>query len=483
MQSRSDLELAWLSTDDNGVAGSGEGAEERGNDGDGDASMGDGAAAGGHESASPYSSLPPLHRLAPGSDKSEQKVEGEESAIEGGSEDIDFVTTKTTIIVTLDRFSPATGEAKWLKSGEVDEWLATLSGSSPAAVAAVAATSSASAAAATMQHAWTGKIRVLDPDPPPTMQDVYAEWSSRSFLGSGRDRRRFIQEYLQTSRGQIEILCRLVRGERASSSSSTNASGAASPSLASYATAGAGGAGAGPLAAAARKTSFSSHQTHLSLAVLALFGLAEEYAGKLGEGADGSGGGAVKKEEETKAGSGEASAKAKGKAKARSGSRGREDEDFEKRIDALLMSMPQNLIWRALDGMVSTSTASRRARIFSLTRRISLSLTSAKKSSKRLNERRPKPSESKQRRRWRRARPSRHHGAAASCVRPQPRHRRRCLRRQRRSQPRLRLQPARPRQRPFRTTKASQVLLLLLLLSKLVELVRVARKPRTMSRL
>lgn len=354
MQSRSDLELAWSSTDDNGVAGSGEGAEERGNDGDGDASMGDGAAAGGHESASPYSSLPPLHRLTPDSDETKQKVEGEENAVEGGSEDVDFVTTKTTIIVTLDRFSPATGE--WLKSGEVDEWLATLSGSSPAAVAAVAATSSASAAAAaTTQHAWTGKIRVLDPDPPPTMQDVYAEWSSRSFLGSGRDRRRFIQEYLQTSRGQIEILCRLVRGERASSSSSTNASGAASPSLASYATAGAGGAGAGPLAAAARKTSFSSHQTHLSLAVLALFGLAEEYAGKLGEGAGGSSGGAVKKEEETKGGGGEASAKLKGKGKARSGSRGREDEDFEKRIDALLMSMPQNLIWRALDGMVSSA--------------------------------------------------------------------------------------------------------------------------------
>lgn len=325
MQSRSDLELAWA-TDT-------EAASKTLDDGDQDAVMQSEGQAETDPSAS-YCSLPPLHRMAASGDggdrrdgatekiKSEANAEDANKDSGGDGGNADFITCTTTLIIHLDRFS-AQPEAKWIKTGDVDEWMYAIAGFAPAA---------ASSTSADGVHAWSSKLHVLDPDPPPTMQDVFSDWSSRSVLGTGRDRRRFISEYLQTPRGQIEILCRLVRGER--SAPATNWGLAT------------GESGTSELAKAAKRSKFSSHQTHLSLAVLALFGLAEEYAGRIGE----------TTKEEPEIIESESQSKKQGKGKARSTSQAASSsgsDEFSQRIDGLLMSMPPNLISRALDGMVS----------------------------------------------------------------------------------------------------------------------------------
>lgn len=132
---------------------------------------------------------------------------------------------------------------------------------------------------------------------PPTMQNVLETWSGTSFLGSGKDRRRFIADYLSDARGLLEILCRLVRGER-SSTVNTSQLGA-------------------PLAEATAKTPFASHQTHLSLSVLALFGIATDFAERAGI----------------------------------------ENAELDARVGDILMSIPQHLTFKALDGLVRATPA------------------------------------------------------------------------------------------------------------------------------
>lgn len=228
----------------------------------------------------PYDTLPPLFRLARnGSGAGESSV--------STSLDASALPQELVINVYLDKLAPLL-EAKWLKTGDVEDWLSALPGFAHSRLS---------------DQSWHQKIHVDDPDPPPTIFDVFADWSTKSFLGTGRDRRRFVLDCLSDSKGQVEILCRLARGERASTVSSKELAVA-------------GGSGKrNPLAEAAKMTSFTSHQTHLSLAVFALFGLAEEYAGEAG----------VSK------------------------------ENFDGRISEVLMGLPQNLVFKALDGLVSSS--------------------------------------------------------------------------------------------------------------------------------
>lgn len=210
--------------------------------------------------------------------------------------------TVTVLMTSSSQFA----EAKWLKTGDVEDWLSTLPGFASRA----------------QDQAWRGKIHVVDPDPPPTIQDVFSDWAVKSFMGSGKDRRRFIADHLQTAQGQMEIFCRLVRGERASSVALREL-----------------GSG-NPLAEAAGKTAFASHQTHLSLAVMALFGVAEEYARAAGDTASVST--EVKVEGEGEAGNGKSTATS-----------ATAPTPFEAKISEILMSMPQNLLFKALDGLVS----------------------------------------------------------------------------------------------------------------------------------
>ncbi|PWN24258.1 hypothetical protein BCV69DRAFT_280148 [Microstroma glucosiphilum] len=224
----------------------------------------------------PYNTLPPLFRLA-------QSSSGVDGSTVSDSLDASAPPQELVINVYLDKLAPLS-EAKWLKTGDVEDWLSALPGFAHSRLS---------------DQSWHQKIHVDDPDPPPTIFDVFADWGTKSFLGTGRDRRRFVLDCLSDSKGQVEILCRLVRGERASTVSSKELAVA-------------GGSGKrNPLAEAAKMTSFTSHQTHLSLAVMAMFGLTAEYAEAAGE----------------------------------------KQESFDGRISEILMGLPQNLVFKALDGL------------------------------------------------------------------------------------------------------------------------------------
>ncbi|PWN52495.1 hypothetical protein IE53DRAFT_409391 [Violaceomyces palustris] len=220
----------------------------------------------------PYVELPPLFRLLPNHDGPEE--EGKVYAGQGSEEML--------IVVDLDKQSTM-AEAKWLRNGDIDDWLSALQGYGQRP----------------HEQIWHGKLEVVDPDPPPTIHTVLETWSVKSFLGSCRERRRFIADTFMDGKGLVEILGRLVRGER----SGGGGGGGASASTRSLT--------AGPLFQAASETAFASHQTHVSLAVLSLYALADEYAVSAG----------VPKQE------------------------------VAKRVGQILLGLPKHLVFKALDGL------------------------------------------------------------------------------------------------------------------------------------
>ena len=85
-------------------------------------------------------------------------------------------------------------------------------------------------------------------------------------MGLSSDRKTFTQTLQSDPNDLLEILLRLTRGERNPTASTSGTS-----SL-------------GPLATAIRADSpFASHQTHVSLAILAMYRLTTDYAAKAGE--------------------------------------------------------------------------------------------------------------------------------------------------------------------------------------------------------
>ncbi|PWZ01989.1 hypothetical protein BCV70DRAFT_230192 [Testicularia cyperi] len=165
------------------------------------------------------SELPPFFRLAAGS----------------------VPSSTMTIVAMLDSVSPLV-EPKWVKKGDVGELLAGLEHGGHAAQSSVHAKDAAA------RHVWAGKIRVVDPDPAPSIESVYDDWVRDSFIGSYKERRQFIDDFLsyrgdataptpsssvkpdgeggastesdakrdgRIARGMIEMLTRLVKGERA----------------------------------------------------------------------------------------------------------------------------------------------------------------------------------------------------------------------------------------------------------------------------
>lgn len=133
--SRPQLEYAWLhQTNDYSKAEAKEdGAEEKEGE-----TKDDKEVDGPPKSVSgSYKELPPIFRLLP--------------VHNGPQEGMPFPATgadEVTITVFLDTLAPLT-EAKWLKTGDVDEWLSTLQGFHQ------------------RQHeqTWHDKIEVVDPDP------------------------------------------------------------------------------------------------------------------------------------------------------------------------------------------------------------------------------------------------------------------------------------------------------------------------------
>lgn len=185
-------------------------------------------------------SIPPLHKaLAPAS------------------------VTSLTLTVYLNKKRPLS-EPKWCRTDSANEWLAEQFGSKS-------------------QHGWRGKLEIVDPDPvrkvaihsshqAPTLQTILETWASLTTAGSTSSRSEFTKSLLSDPNDLLEILLRLTRGDRnptytsaSSNTQSANASGS-------------------PLATAIRSDSpYASHQTHVSLAILAMYRLTTDYAAKAGE--------------------------------------------------------------------------------------------------------------------------------------------------------------------------------------------------------
>lgn len=165
---------------------------------------------------------------------------------------------------------------------------------------------------------WEKKIQVVDPDPvclhcicvalqlltrfqPPTIWTVLEGWSQNSPVGALNERQRFLKTHMTETDNILEILLRLVRGERATPFSQSTPT-ITVPSV------------SGPLLSAlAQGSAHGSQQTHVSLAVLAIFRMATEYASKtLGD---------------------------KGKT------------DVEERIGEIIRCLPSHLIYKSLDGI------------------------------------------------------------------------------------------------------------------------------------
>ncbi|WVR08791.1 hypothetical protein IAU60_005849 [Kwoniella sp. DSM 27419] len=200
-------------------------------------------------------SIPPFHRVV-------------SSDTEGG----------LVLTVHLNKKNPLS-EPKWCRTNGADGWLFEQFGAGKKG-----------------KEGWSGKLEVMDPDPAPTLQSMLDSWASSSTLGSPTSRRSFTASLLSSPLDTLEILLRLTRGERNppfSSSSNTNT--------------------AFSFASVVRPDSpYASHQTHVSLAVLAMYRLTTDLAEKMGE---------------------------------------KEKAMVEEQVGDIVRSLPGGLITRGLDGM------------------------------------------------------------------------------------------------------------------------------------
>ncbi|KAJ6539048.1 hypothetical protein B0H19DRAFT_1176884, partial [Mycena capillaripes] len=158
-----------------------------------------------------------------------------------------------TLIVYLDTVRPLS-EPKWVKTGDIPEWLKSLFGRMFWFAGDAA-------------ESWEKKIIVSDPDPPPTLSTVLEGWSVASSAGTLTERQRFLKTHLTEIDNVLEILLRLVRGDRTAPLALTAQTPA--PAL------------TGPLLSAlAPGSAHAAQQTPVSLAVLAMFRMTVEYADK-----------------------------------------------------------------------------------------------------------------------------------------------------------------------------------------------------------
>ncbi|CEH18026.1 hypothetical protein CBOM_04458 [Ceraceosorus bombacis] len=183
--------------------------------------------------AGPFNELPPLFRLL-----EEHDVPDDDGAPEARG------ASQLIINVQLDR--PTTLEDKWLRSGDVGEWLSAL----PAFSTRVS------------EPVWQEKIHVADPDPLPTVSQVCQDWTNKSSIGTPRERRRFIADQLQGGEAMHEIVAQIMRNPN-------------NPALSKHEV-------APPLLETFDKTAFSANQNHLALAALRLLDLIQEYGAASG---------------------------------------------------------------------------------------------------------------------------------------------------------------------------------------------------------
>ncbi|GAA5981691.1 hypothetical protein JCM11641_004216 [Rhodosporidiobolus odoratus] len=234
-------------------------------------------------SHSPDALLPPLHRLlvAP------PPATTADSTTEAPVAPHPAALSRETITVSaqLDKANPLT-EARWVKTGEVESWILSLGISNGADPKDTQKLSD-----------WRGKIKVVDPDAPPTIRHALDAWAATSNVGTLNERRDFVKNHMSSIDNVVEILLRLTRGDRAGPSHYSSSSG--------YQQAATVGALAATLDAP-----FPDQQTQVSLAVLAMFRLSVEHAQKAGIAQD----------------------------------------EIEKQVSEIVRALPQHLIGKAVDG-------------------------------------------------------------------------------------------------------------------------------------
>ncbi|PCH41623.1 hypothetical protein WOLCODRAFT_137501 [Wolfiporia cocos MD-104 SS10] len=162
--------------------------------------------------------------------------------------------TQITMIARLDRERPLP-EPRWVKSGDIQEFLRSMHGRM-FWVAGDAAS-----------DGWEKKIEVADPDPAPTIWTILEAWAQNSSVGQSTERQRFLRTHMTETDNILEILLRLVRGERSGPAYPSPAPGLGSANIA-----------APLLSALSPGAAHGAQQTHVSLAVLAIFRIAVEFA-------------------------------------------------------------------------------------------------------------------------------------------------------------------------------------------------------------
>jgi hypothetical protein len=213
----------------------------------------------------PDSHLPPLHRLV----GPEDEADGQDSSRKLATIDI---------VAYLDRVYPLT-EARWVRTGDVDGWIAQMTGQG--------------VGNKDENPGWRGKIEVVDPDPvslvvfflwdfteiltlpgsavllqPPTFEHALMTWRESSTIASKADLERFCATQMSNIDNIVEVLLRIIRGEHR-----TDRPFPQTPQPASV-----------TALAANLGVPYPEHQTHVSLATYSLFKLAVDTAVQAGLG-------------------------------------------------------------------------------------------------------------------------------------------------------------------------------------------------------
>lgn len=213
------------------------------------------------------------------------------------------IPSQITLLVHLDTDKPFS-DPRWVKSGDIQEWHKSTFGRMFWVAGEAAA------------DGWERKIEVVDPDPAPTIWTVLENWAAISPAGIETERQRFLKTHMtEEPENILEILLRLVRGERATPFSGLSA---ISPASGSSLPAALQAAISGPVDSSGG-FAHGEKQTHVSLAVLALWRMALEYARKAALAGDGGAEAATK--------------------------------EVEERVGEIIRCIPAHLLHKSLDGM------------------------------------------------------------------------------------------------------------------------------------
>ncbi|WWD07175.1 hypothetical protein V865_005272 [Kwoniella europaea PYCC6329] len=221
-----------------------------------------------------------------------QNVKHDESQTQPASSS----SSKITLTVYLNRKNPLS-EPKWCRNNSADNWLYEQFGSRRIEQDEENGVKGLGFGSA----GWKGKLEVMDPDPAPTLKSILEQWSSTSSYGTSSTRESFISSLLLSPIETIEILLRLTRGDRnpVYSSNPTYFNKSFSSTI-------------------KKESPYTNHQTHISLAVLAMYRLTTDLVDKVST-------------DESE--------------------REKERKKLDENVNDIIRSLPLNMIQRSLDGL------------------------------------------------------------------------------------------------------------------------------------